>query len=148
MGDFGDRFAFLLAFSDYLGGVSEGQNGQHVNVFGDAQERLDIGQVPESYSVRTDSFRPGCQDHRLNGPARIRHRIDRFLHGNDNRQGRLGDVRSGAGKPAQFFQCFPIFHDDEMPGLTIHAAGSEMTCLNDPVDDLWWYRFILVSAYS
>jgi hypothetical protein len=48
VGDLEERLALLFTLADRLDGVSEEQDGQHVDILWDAQERFDLGQVLEA----------------------------------------------------------------------------------------------------
>src|ERR1051326_3520206 len=90
--DFRKRFAVLFPLTDSFGRISERDNGEHVQIAGDAQDRLDIVEPHEADPVRSDAFRPCGEDHRLNRAGSVGHREFGSMNGNNNSQRSLGNI--------------------------------------------------------
>jgi len=71
VGDGAEGLAVFLASPDLVGGIAKGQDGQHVELGGNRQQRVDLLEAAEAYPVRADPFRPRGQQHRVNRPARV-----------------------------------------------------------------------------
>lgn len=56
VGYLGERLALLPAPTESMRRVSKWENGQHVEIIWDAQDRLDLGRPEEPDPVRADSF--------------------------------------------------------------------------------------------
>src|SRR2546426_881357 len=84
MGDLRKGFTILFALTDRLRRVTEGNNRQYVQLVRDTEERFEIIETHESHPIRANSFRPRCQDHRLNRSAGISHGKFCLLNRNNN----------------------------------------------------------------
>src|SRR5688500_2092105 len=58
------------------------------------------------------------------------------------------NVRPRLGHGAQLAQRIAVLDNNEMPGLTVHAAPRQSPCLNDSPDEVRRDSFILITSYG
>src|SRR5213592_3246381 len=67
-----ERLALLLALAYRARRVAEGDDAEHLEAVGEAEDGLGAFQAAETGPVRPDPFRPRGKHHRLRGPAGVR----------------------------------------------------------------------------
>src|SRR5262249_13767483 len=148
MSHLGERFAPLLPLTDCLCWVAEGENGEHIQVVGNVQQRLNPLQAVETNPIRPNSLSPRRQQHGLNRTASISDSKWAFVKCDDNRQRCLGNIPASWRQCCQLVQHVTVLDHNEVPRLRVHATGGHPAGLDNLLDDCVWYRRILIAPHS
>ena len=85
VGDVGEGFAGFFTLADGGSGVAEGEDGEHVQVVGDAEEGFDRVEIAgEADPVAADAVVPGGKHHVLDGSAAIGYSEGGAIDGDDD----------------------------------------------------------------
>src|SRR5438067_13412524 len=91
---------------------------------------------------------PGGQHHGLDGPTPIGDRKRALLHSNNNREWSLRDIRPCWCECAELAEHLLVLYHDEMPGLAVATARSQMPRFDDLPNNRFGDWLILKLAYG
>jgi hypothetical protein len=117
--------------------ITEGQDGQEMQWFGDPQQLFDAIPVHAADPAGANPFIPARQLHILHRPRAIDFMpVVGGVSDHGYGTARLFDEASGGAQGAELLQHGVILDRYEMPGLQIARTGGETPCLHDVADRL------------